>query len=106
MDDKRQLHEWITVILTCGLIICSGTVHASEVIPLCGAWGFRLDPDAIGETERWYAQTLPESIQIPGSLQEQNYGDSISVNTEWTGDIIDRSWFTEKNMKNTGSPVT
>ena len=96
MNDKRKLHGWITAILTCGFMACSSMIHASEVISLCGAWRFRLDPDAIGEKEQWYAQTLAEPIQIPGSLQEQNFGDSISVNTEWTGDIIDRSWFTEQ----------
>ena len=32
--------------------------------------------------------------QLPGSLPAQGIGDDVTVNTTWTGDIVDRSWFT------------
>ncbi len=66
---------------------------AAEAIDLAGTWRFRLDPHDAGQHQRWFAQTLPESIRLPGSLQEQGFGEEIRVDTRWTGDIIDRSYF-------------
>jgi hypothetical protein len=31
---------------------------------------------------------------MPGSLPAQGIGDEVTVNTKWTGDIVDKSWFT------------
>jgi hypothetical protein len=105
MKDQRGFYGWVVfIILFSGLTVCSGMQNSSEVISLSGAWGFRLDPDSIGETGQWYRQTFSDTIQIPGSLQEQNYGQNVSVNTNWTGDIIDRSWFTEKKYEKYRQP--
>ncbi|HEX6970650.1 MAG TPA: glycoside hydrolase family 2 TIM barrel-domain containing protein, partial [Limnochordia bacterium] len=71
-----------------------GPVGAS-VIDLAGTWRFRLDPGDEGIGAHWYAQALPDSIRLPGSLQEQGYGEDISVETGWIGDVQDRSWFTD-----------
>ncbi|MCC9074632.1 glycoside hydrolase [Litorilinea aerophila] len=60
---------------------------------LAGPWAFRLDPEDRGLDEGWYAHPLPHSLQLPGSLQAQGYGNDITVDTPWTGDIFDRSWF-------------
>ncbi len=32
---------------------------------------------------------------VPGSTAENGYGDHVSVDTKWTGGIVDQSWFTE-----------
>ena len=63
---------------------------------LSGNWAFQLDPRDRGITEQWYAHPLSEHIQLPGSLQAQGFGDEVSVDTQWTGDIVDRSWFSEE----------
>lgn len=65
-------------------------------IDLAGPWRFALDRDDRGVAEQWYARQLPAQVQLrlPGSLQEQGQGDEISVDTPWTGSIVDRSWFT------------
>jgi hypothetical protein len=96
MKDQQRLFDWAAFILISGLTICSGMQEGPEMISLSGTWGFRLDADSVGETEQWYRQTFADTIQIPGSLQEQNYGWNVVVSTGWTGDIVDRSWFTEK----------
>jgi len=62
-------------------------------LDLAGAWRFRLDPDDAGETAAWFKETLPETLRLPGSLQEQGFGHDVSVETAWTGGINDRSWF-------------
>ncbi|HWQ12152.1 MAG TPA: glycoside hydrolase family 2 TIM barrel-domain containing protein [Roseiflexaceae bacterium] len=62
---------------------------------LSGTWSFRLDPQDVGIAERWFERSLDGTIQLPGSLQAQGYGDEVRVDTPWTGGIIDRSWFTE-----------
>src|SRR5262249_45205989 len=67
---------------------------STETISLAGDWRFQLDRKNSGIEERWLAQKLPDHIRLPGSLPEQGVGDDISINTQWTGDIVDKSWFT------------
>jgi Glycosyl hydrolases family 2, sugar binding domain/Glycosyl hydrolases family 2, TIM barrel domain/Glycosyl hydrolases family 2 len=63
-------------------------------LPLEGTWRFRLDRSNAGIEERWFERALPDRIKLPGSLPAQGIGDDISVETKWTGDIVDKSWFT------------
>lgn len=65
-------------------------------LDLSGAWTLALDPEDRGEQARWYAATLPTSagaLTLPGSIQAQGYGDDITLDTPWTGTIVDRSLF-------------
>ncbi len=52
---------------------------------LAGRWRFALDRNDAGETERWFAQSLPDVIQLPGMLTAQGYGDVPNFHTQWTG---------------------
>ena len=70
------------------------TCTNQKQIDLSGEWAFELDPDDVGITEQWYNQSLTGRITLPGSLQEQGYGNDISTDTRWTGQVVDRSWFT------------
>lgn len=54
------------------------------IINLSGSWEF-----ALGDTPD-YARR----VNLPGSLQTQGHGDNVTVDTPWTGQIVDRSWFT------------
>ncbi len=60
---------------------------------LSGAWSFELDPSDRGIDEGWHSRPLNLNIILPGSLQAQGFGDPISLETPWTGDIIDRTFF-------------
>ena len=71
---------------------------------LSGAWAFELDPDDRGLAEAWHTRPLRDSLQLPGSLQAQGFGEEISVATEWTGSIFDRSWFTEPRYERYRQP--
>lgn len=64
-------------------------------IDLAGAWTLALDPMDRGVAESWCASSLPNPagvVHLPGSLQEQGFGDEISLDTPWTGSIVDRSF--------------
>ena len=67
--------------------------QASDVQSLQGQWRFALDPNDRGLTEQWQTQSLGATIHLPGSLQEQGYGYDIGVETPWTGQVIDQSWY-------------
>jgi hypothetical protein len=75
--------------------VSSRDLHAAEdVHSLAGEWRFEIDRGDVGLGERWFERELEQTIRLPGSLQEQGYGNEISVDTQWTGNIIDQSWFT------------
>ncbi len=76
---------------------CMGPLeHGRQTIDLSGFWRFRIDSLDTGEPGRWFAGVLPGGLRLPGSMQERGFGDPVSLNTRWTGSIVDRSWFTDK----------
>jgi hypothetical protein len=86
----------ITVfILTCLYVLCFVSVRAqtTQSINLAGQWQFKIDSTDVGEAQQWFSKQLDGSITLPGSLTTNNIGNDITVNTPWTGDIIDSSWF-------------
>ncbi|UCG58051.1 MAG: discoidin domain-containing protein [Phycisphaerales bacterium] len=64
-------------------------------ISLAGQWQFQLDQRNLAEQEKWFQKDLPHVIELPGSTAENGYGDDPAVDTKWTGQIVDKSWFTE-----------
>jgi GH18 family chitinase len=69
-------------------------LRGQDVIPLSGVWRFALDPADEGLASFWENRTLAERIRVPGILQAQGFGDDVTVDTKWTGQIVDRSFFT------------
>jgi hypothetical protein len=65
-----------------------------DVIPLSGVWRFELDPADEGLVGFWENRALRQRIRLPGALQGQGFGDDVTVDTKWTGQIVDRSFFT------------
>lgn len=65
-------------------------------LDVAGRWRLALDRSDVGEREQWF-RGLPDSVDIalPGSLQEQGFGDEIAVDTPWTGLVVDRSFYTD-----------
>src|SRR5580765_8644789 len=64
------------------------------MLSLDGKWRFDLDATDVGIGERWFERKLGGSIQLPGSLPERGVGDPVTVETKWTGGIVDKSFFT------------
>lgn len=80
------------VVAAC--IAClSAAAGRAEELDLAGQWALGIDPQDRGVQEGWFDQELADRIRLPGSLQEQGFGNDVSLDTEWTGNIIDRSYF-------------
>lgn len=86
---KRNLFL-LFILATCCLAGCQ---TKDKSVSLAGEWQFRLDPEDKGISEKWYDTAFTETVKLPGSLQEQGYGMDLDVTTEWTGQIVDRSWY-------------
>ena len=77
------------------LILITGcATDQSNIISLSGEWSIKLDPDDVGINERWFNNLFDERIILPGSLQEQGFGNDVDINTQWTGQVVDNSWYT------------
>jgi hypothetical protein len=75
-------------------LLSLSALPAAETIDLAGPWRFQLDPANRGAVEKWFAHPLNSSLPLPGSLPGNGIGDPVTVNTQWTGGIFDKSWFT------------
>ena len=73
-------------------------------ISLAGEWGFRIDSLDQGIDQQWYNLGFDETVKLPGSMAENGKGDEVDVNTDWTGNIIDRSYFTDKKYEKYRQP--
>ncbi|MCA9260363.1 MAG: hypothetical protein KDA61_14225, partial [Planctomycetales bacterium] len=65
---------------------------ARHTLDLAGSWRFRLDPEDVGERRRWWEEQFTEQIELPGSLQEQGYGERPSSDTQWMSTLHDPLW--------------
>ncbi len=88
MTPSRTLLSLATLLL--GLL-----VQGADTQSLAGRWRFALDRLDRGVQEGWFHQTLTDELDLPGSLQEQGFGDLPTVATKWMGDLNDRTFFTE-----------
>ncbi len=66
---------------------------AENKISLEGVWHFKMDPDDEGVNEHWFNRQLHETVQLPGSMKENEKGFELTLQTQWTGSIYDSSWF-------------
>jgi hypothetical protein len=76
------------------LCLCLQTCFADQSISLGGKWRFSLDRANRGIAERWFERALAGTARLPGSLPAQGIGDDVTLDTKWTGGIVDRSFFT------------
>jgi hypothetical protein len=80
-------------VVALALFILAGGCQSGNTKDLTGSWDFRLDPKSTGKPQDMAAAN--QTIHLPGSTAQAGYGDDIRVDTAWTGQIVDRSWFTE-----------
>ncbi len=62
-------------------------------LSLAGKWRFALDREDAGIKGELFNRTLDAAIALPGALQNQGFGDEISVATKWTANVNDRTWY-------------
>ena len=91
----RSLFILFILLLTGNVVLAQSKKADANIINLAGQWRFKIDSTDVGEAQQWFNQQLDGSISLPGSLTTNNIGNEITVNTPWTGDIVDSSWFYE-----------
>ncbi len=68
-------------------------------IDLSGGWSFQIDSLDRGLSEKWFAKPFNDSIVLPGSMAENDKGNDITADTEWTGNMWnDSAWYTSPKM--------
>ncbi len=85
------MKKYLLILFSFAMFIACRQVDNKQ--SLQGEWRFALDPNDRGITEKWQTQSLNDPIHLPGSLQEQGYGEDVGLETAWTGNVVDRSWY-------------
>jgi len=92
---------WLMILLAgC----TTGTLDTRGKISLAGEWKFKIDSLDMGVDDRWYNELADETVMLPGSMAENGKGYEVTVNTDWTGDIVDKSYFTSERYEKYRQP--
>ncbi len=81
------------LLILLAFLFATSCSNESNKLDLAGDWQFAIDQKDVGEAQKWYAETLTETIQLPGSMMTNNKGFDPTLKTEWTGSIYDSSFF-------------
>lgn len=93
------------LILLLVVISCTNrNVQVRKSLSLAGEWKFRIDSLDQGIQNKWYDELASETVKLPGSMAENGKGDEVTLKTPWTGDIVDKSYFTEKKYEKYRQP--
>jgi len=88
------------LILLLALGSCTNQkLEIRKSLSLAGEWKFKIDSLDKGIMENWSVSSFEEVVKLPGSMAENGKGDEVSLSTKWTGDIVDRSYFTDKKYE-------
>ncbi len=87
----------LLLIFILSLVSCSQSA-GKNTISLKGTWQFQTDPGDIGIKQNWFLSKLTDTINLPGSMRDNNKGDLPTLNTKWTGSIYDSSWYFRPDM--------
>ena len=87
----RHFYPIIVALLL--LVISCSKPAAEKKIDLSGIWQYSMDPEDKGVTESWFNKAFTDTLSFPGSLTSNGIGDDITLNTPWTGQIVDSSYF-------------
>jgi len=52
----------------------TGRIFAHTGVTLSGQWSCRLDPQRVGENEKWFEQAAGIKVRLPGSTDENRLG--------------------------------
>ena len=63
------------------------TATQADRLSLAGQWRFQLDRADAGIQDRWFERSLDQRIKLPGALQNEGFGDDVTVDTKWNGDV-------------------
>ncbi len=66
-----------------------------DSVSLAGSWMFRIDSLDQGLSGSWFAAPFDEYIVLPGSMAQNGKGRPVDAETQWTGQVVDQSWYTD-----------
>src|ERR1700730_1017918 len=95
----RTFHKRIRTIVVFGwVMICMNIVSKaqqplSSKIDLSGKWNFQIDSMDRGIDQHWFSNKLKDQVSLPGSMLTNGKGNEVTVDTKWTGDIWDSTWY-------------
>ncbi|MCD8032077.1 MAG: beta-glycosidase [Bacteroides sp.] len=69
------MKNYLSLLLIVGLISACGTPESRKQISLAGSWGFRMDPEGVGEQEAWFVQLLEDPVELPGTMDTNRKGE-------------------------------
>jgi len=75
------------------MMLCLCVLAQAQRIDLSGIWRFAIDRDNAGVASKWFSTKLQDAIILPGSMMTGNKGDEVTVNTPWTGQVVDSAYF-------------
>lgn len=75
--------------------LAADSPYSASSLSLEGQWKFTYGKDA----ESPDGISCDRSIQLPGSLQEQGFGDPVSLETPWTMQYVGTHWVTDSRYK-------
>lgn len=89
------------------ILFCSSVFSQTLTENLNGEWSYKLDPNNIGEKEKWFDKSFSDKLILPGSLNTNGVGYKVDVNTKWTGSMWNMDWYKSdfyekyRNLENT-----
>lgn len=89
----KLLNRFVLCFMWVGMLSLMSCQKESSELSLAGEWRFALDPEDVGVSQEWQNKDLEDAVFLPGSLQEQGKGEDIGLDTQWTGQIVDSSWY-------------
>ncbi len=76
-------------LIIVALIAACIPMHA-QTIDLSGEWKFKMDPDAVGQAEGWFAEyDFDELVSLPGSMMTNGKGFDVTAETKFVMTIHD-----------------
>ncbi len=97
---RIALKRKMCFILACIFFFVQFT-HAQsndDTLSLAGIWHFRTDTADVGIQKKFFDTPLSQTIQLPGSMVQNNKGFPTTINTQWTASIRDSSWYFDSAM--------
>jgi hypothetical protein len=91
----RNLIFFLLILAGCS----SGQKDIRSRLSLAGEWKFKIDSLDQGVKMEWFNEPFEEIVKLPGSMAENGKGEEVNLQTPWTGDIVDRSYFTDKKYE-------
>lgn len=90
---RKAFYHYVLIALITALFANCQSHPKVNHLDLSGIWQFKIDTADLGLQEKWCQLNFDETVNLPGSMRDNNKGFKPTLNTEWTGSIYDSSWY-------------